>query len=84
MKKQEQLWNVYWMVYWKDFRKIEVEFYNRKRVNNMTKELYEELRQIEDILYDIVMENGDINNTELGDVWSALYSYLEKVKPINL
>lgn len=50
----------------------------------MTKELYEELRQIEDILYDIVMENGDINNTELGDVWSALYSYLEKVKPINL
>lgn len=50
----------------------------------MTKELYDELREIEDRLYNIVIENGDIFKSELGDVWSELYSYLEKVKPINL
>lgn len=50
----------------------------------MNEELYNELREIEDRLYDLANENGGIIGTELVDVWSALYSYLEKVKPIQL
>lgn len=50
----------------------------------MYEELYNELREIEDRLYDIANENGCVIDTELGDSWSALYSYLEKVKPIQL
>ena len=49
----------------------------------MNEELYNELREIEDRLYYIAIENGGVIDTELGDVWSALYSYLEKVKPIQ-
>ena len=49
----------------------------------MNEELYNELREIEDRLYYIAIENGYVIDTELGDVWSALYSYLEKVKPIQ-
>lgn len=50
----------------------------------MYEELYNELREIEDRLYDIANENGGVIDTELGDAWSAFYSYLEKVKPIQL
>lgn len=50
----------------------------------MTKELYDELKQMEDRLYDIGRETGDINNTELGDAWMALYSYLEKIEVNDL
>lgn len=42
----------------------------------MNKELFEELRQIEDRLFDIV------NETDIGELctaWSSLYSYLEKI-----
>ena len=52
--------------------------------NIMTKELYYELKQMEDRLYDIGRETGDINNTELGDAWMALYSYLEKIEVNDL
>ena len=51
---------------------------------NMTKELYDELREIEDRIYNIAKENGDIFNSELGDIWSALYSYLETVEVNDL
>lgn len=44
----------------------------------MTKELYDELREIEDRLYDIGRELDD--KGELCDAWCALYSYLEKVE----
>lgn len=50
----------------------------------MTKELYDELREIEDKLYNIANEIGEMFNSELGDSWSSLYSYLEKVKPSDL
>lgn len=50
----------------------------------MNKELYDELVEIEDRLYNIVKENSDIFASELGDIWSALYSYLEKVEVNDL
>lgn len=46
----------------------------------MTKELYEELKQIEDRLYKIGKEMDAIQNTKLGDAWMTLYSYLKKVE----
>lgn len=46
----------------------------------MTKELYDELRKIEDRLYNIATENKEIYNSELGDAWSLLYTYLENNK----
>lgn len=49
----------------------------------MDEELYNELREMEDRLYDIFESNGGVFDTELAHVWSALYSYLEKVKPIK-
>lgn len=50
----------------------------------MDKELYNELREIEDRLYNIGKEIGDMFYTELGESWVSLYSYLEKVKPSDL
>lgn len=50
----------------------------------MNKELYDELREIEDRLYNITTEIGGIYNSELGDAWSLLYSYLEKINPSDL
>lgn len=50
----------------------------------MTKELYDELRKIEDRLYNIASENKEMYNSELGDSWSSLYSYLEKVEVNDL
>ena len=50
----------------------------------MDKELYDELREIEDRLYDIASENDNIFDSKLGEVWSALFSYLEEVKPDEL
>ena len=39
----------------------------------MNKELYDELKEIEDRLYNIARETGTIFEGELGDIWSALY-----------
>ena len=50
----------------------------------MSKELYNELREIEDRLYNIANEIGEMFNSELGDSWSSLYSYLEKVEVNDL
>lgn len=50
----------------------------------MTKELYDELRKIEDRLYDIAKENGEMYDSELGDAWNLLYTYLEKVEVNDL
>lgn len=49
----------------------------------MDYELYNELREIEDRLYDIAHENGGVMNTELGDIWCELYQYLAKVEPVK-
>lgn len=46
----------------------------------MDKELYEELRKIEDRLYDIASKNVNIFDSKLGEAWIALFSYLEEVK----
>ena len=50
----------------------------------MNKELYDELREIEDRLYNIVNEIGEMFDTELGDAWASLYSYLEKAEVNDL
>lgn len=50
----------------------------------MNKELYNELRVIEDRLYDIAIEIGEVINSELGDAWSLLYKYLEKINTSDL
>ena len=50
----------------------------------MTKELYDELKQIEDRLYNIYREIAAIQNTELGYAWMELYSYLSKVEVNDL
>ena len=50
----------------------------------MTKELYDELKQIEDRLFDITNEIGDIFDGELSDAWASLYSYLEKIEVNDL
>ena len=50
----------------------------------MNKELYDELREIEDRLYNISNEIGEMFDTELEDSWVSLYSYLEKINPSDL
>ena len=50
----------------------------------MNKELYDELREIEDRLYNIANEIGEIFDSELGDAWSLLYTYLEKINHSDL
>lgn len=45
----------------------------------MNRELYDELKQIEDRLFDITNEIGNIFDGELSDAWCSLYTYLEKV-----
>lgn len=50
----------------------------------MNKELYNELREIEDRLYNIANEIGEMVDSELGDSWSSLYSYLKKVNTSDL
>ena len=50
----------------------------------MNKELYNELLEIEDRLYDIANEIGEVFNSELGDAWSLLYTYLVKINPSDL
>ena len=50
----------------------------------MDKELDDELKQIEDKLYNIGREIDAIQNTELGDAWMSLYSYLKKVEVNDL
>ena len=42
----------------------------------MNEELYNELCEIEDRLYDILTENGGVYNNELGEAWSIIYGYL--------
>lgn len=42
----------------------------------MTKKEYEELKEIEDKLYDICRENKDLMYGECGDIWSKLYTLL--------
>ena len=49
----------------------------------MDKKLYDELRKIENRLYNIAKENGEMYNSELGDAWALLYGYLEKIKNIT-
>ena len=46
----------------------------------MNKELYAELKEIEDRLYNIAIEIGEIFDGELSDAWSSLYSDLEKLE----
>ena len=48
----------------------------------MTKELYDELKQMEDRLCDISIELDD--KGKLYDSWWLLYSYLEKVEVNDL
>ncbi len=56
----------------------------------MTKELYDELKEIEDRLYNIGTKIGEIQNGErivggqLLCAWSSLYSYLKKVEVNDL
>lgn len=50
----------------------------------MNKELYNELREIEDRLYNIANEIGEMFDSELVDSWFSLYSYLEKVNTSDL
>ena len=45
----------------------------------MNKELYDELSEIEDRLFNIANLIGEMYYSELGDAWLSLYSYLEKV-----
>lgn len=55
--------------------------YNKDtRSKNMTKELYDELKQIEERLFYIANEFGGLFDGELSDAWSSLYSYLEKIE----
>ena len=50
----------------------------------MNKELYDELREIEDRLYNIADKIGEMFDSELGDSWASLYTYLEKVNTSDL
>ena len=50
----------------------------------MTKELYDELRKIEERLYDIATENEEMFNSELCKAWSLLFTYLEKIDKSDL
>lgn len=50
----------------------------------MDKELYKQLKEIEDKLYVLADANDKIFYDELGDIWAKLYNYLEKEKPDDL
>lgn len=50
----------------------------------MKKELYDVLKIIEDILYVIAIENGEMHNSKLGHAWALLYKYLEEKDDIDL
>lgn len=50
----------------------------------MTKELYDELREIEDRLYNIANEIDDMFDSELEDSWVSLHLYLEKIEVNDL
>ena len=44
----------------------------------MDKESYNKLKEIEDELSFIVLDNGLMFGDELGDIWNQLFTYLEK------
>lgn len=48
----------------------------------MDKELYDELRKIEERVYDIANSTDNIYGSKLGEAWCALFLYLEEVKPV--
>lgn len=50
----------------------------------MNKELYIQLKEIEDKLYVLADENDKIFNDKLGDIWAELYNYLEKERQDDL
>lgn len=46
----------------------------------MNEELYNELKEIEERLYDIAEKDGGVLESELGDAWSIIYNYLYNSK----
>lgn len=44
----------------------------------MNEKLYNELREIEDRLFHIVLIN-ELLDSEIGDIWSDLFNYLEEI-----
>lgn len=46
----------------------------------MDKETYNKLKEIEDELSFIVLDNGLMFGDELGDTWNQLFTYLEKIE----
>jgi hypothetical protein len=46
----------------------------------MDKESYNKLKEIEDELSFIVLDNGLMFGDELGDIWNQLFTYLEKIE----
>lgn len=46
----------------------------------MDKESYNKLKEIEDELSFIVLDNGLMIGDELGDIWNQLFTYLEKIE----
>ena len=46
----------------------------------MNEELYNELCEIEDRLYDLLEENGGVCSHKLGEAWSIIYDYLLNAK----
>lgn len=51
-----------------------------KGVIYMDKESYNKLKEIEDELSFIVLDNGLMFGDELGDIWNQLFTYLEKIE----
>ena len=46
----------------------------------MDKETYNKLKEIEDELSFIAVDNGLMFGDELGDIWNQLFTYLEKIE----
>lgn len=47
----------------------------------MNEELYNELKEIEDRLFDIMMAIDRHSSSKLTDAWESLYDYLKENKP---
>lgn len=46
----------------------------------MNEELYNELKEIEERLYDIAENDGGVIKSELGEAWRIIFDYLYKSK----
>lgn len=46
-------------------------------------EYYDELKNIENWIWDKIHDSDELLNSKLGEAWSNIYDYLKEIKPDN-